>query len=300
MNLFKAKMMRFVIRLIMRICWWGKRPTKHSEGLVSAKRTEETIAVNNGCIRAFVYTPTAPAPRPIIVYYHGGGFVVGDIDAYDPVCRDICEKSGCLVVSIDYRLAPEYTCPTAADDSLAGLEWVMAYGQKLGGDPTRIFVAGDSAGGNLAAVTALQARDQFPETIKGQILIYPVTDHYSAETASYSENATGQGLTRNQMIWFWDQYLPSKLPKHDLATPLTLSNHTDLPPALVITAELDPLRDEGNAYAEKLLNSQVDVQDSMYRGEQHGFFGSFGPGKAHQKALSEIVTWIEKQSDKQR
>jgi len=285
MNLLKAKVTRFILKLLIKLCWRGKIPDQVS-------RKKETVVVENGEIRAFVYALEAATPLPIIVFYHGGGFVAGDVDAYDPVCRELCEKTGYIVVSVDYRLAPEYPFPTTPNDCLAGLEWVIGNAKKLGGDPNNIFVAGDSAGGNLAAVTAIQARKLFPSSIRGQILLYPVTNHYTSVTDSYIENAKGQGLTRSRMIWIWDQYLNNGATQHDLATPLTVANLSDLPPALVITAELDVLRDEGNAYANRLSSCNVEVQHSIYKGQKHGFIGTLGPSKVHQEALSEITKWI--------
>lgn len=279
--------MRFFYGLVLRLAWWGNISNQ-------VIRKEETIAVENGEIRALTYVPATKTsrPLPIIVFYHGGGFVLGDIDVYDPICRNLCEKTGYIVVSINYRLAPEYPFPTAPNDCLTGLGWVISNVKNLGGDAHNIFVAGDSAGGNLAAITAIQAKELFPTSIRGQILLYPVVDHYTSVTKSYIENAKGQGLSRNAMIWFWDQYLKDGTTRHDLATPLTATDLSGLPPALVMTAELDPLRDEGNAYATRLLKSNVEVQHSIYQGEKHGFCG-LGPTKVQRKALSEIIKWIE-------
>lgn len=175
----------------------------------------------------------------MIVFFHGGGFVLGDIDAYDPLCRDLCAQTRCIVLSINYRLAPEYPFPTATNDCLAGLRWAVANEQALGG--------------NLSAVTALRVRDALTKPLQGQILVYPVTDHYWSETPSYRENATGQGLARNHMIWFWDQYFPAADTRDWTATPLTTTCTEGVAPALVITAE----REEGQAYAEKLSRAGV-------------------------------------------
>ena len=292
MNRFKVKIRRFNLKFLIKLCWLGRIPRE-------IIREQVLIPISQGQIRAFVYSPAAPSPRPIIIFYHGGGFVIGDIEAYDPICRDLCEKTGHIVVSIDYRLAPEFPFPAAPEDCLSALNWVIDNANKIGGDTKNIFVAGDSAGGNLAAVTAIRARNSMPELLKGQILIYPVTNHYASVTKSYIEYARGHILTRNLMIWFWDLYLnqnkqsEDSLTRHDLATPLTVKDLGNLPPALVITAELDPLRDEGEAYANRLSEANVEAQYSLYKGQRHGFFGILGPGRAHRKAVHEIAEWMD-------
>jgi len=285
-------LMRFGFRLMTRVCWFGRVPTK-------LKVEAKTIKVSEGDSPARIYTPMGSGPFPVIIFYHGGGFVIGDLDTNDSICRDLCYKSGRMVVSISYRLAPEHPFPCAPKDCFDALEWVINNVDSINADINKIFVAGESAGGNLAAVTAIRARDKFPGVLKGQILIYPVTDHYSAITDSYSENATGQGLTRNLMIWFWDNYyresplLKEGEIRHDWATPLAVDDLTKLPPALIITAEKDVLRDEGAEFANRLSSQGVKVQYSMYRGIKHGFIGSMGPSKHHNKGIGEIVEWLE-------
>jgi len=260
--------------------------------------------VENGKIRARIYTPESEGPYPTIVYFHGGGWMLGSIDSQDPICRDLCVKSNRVVVSVDYRLAPEHPFPTAPNDCMTALEWVIQNIDNLNGDIDQIYVAGDSAGGNLAAVLSLESRIKHPGLIKGQILIYPVTDHYRAsvnqgDSCSYSNNLEGLILTKDLMIWFWDQYLKnSKLLKsgqtqHELATPLSVDDLSSLPPALILIADRDPLKDEAIAYAKKLVLQGNDVTYTLYEGTQHGFMGSMGPTRNYEKACAQIIKWLD-------
>lgn len=237
------------------------------------KRVEDrTISANGANIPIRIYTPDGKAPLPILVYLHGGGWVIGDVESYDPACRTLANGAGCVVVSVDYRLAPEHKFPTGPEDCYAALKWVAENAASLGGDPSRIAVGGDSAGGNLSAVVAQMARDRGGPSLKYQLLIYPVTDH-RLDTQSYRANAEGYLLTKNGMDWFWNHYLrePNDGTK-PYASPLRAANLANLPPALVITAEFDPLHDEGAAYAEKLKAAGVKVKYSDYKGTIHGFF----------------------------
>ncbi len=160
-----------------------------------------------GSLGLRIYTPLGKGPFPLMVFFHGSGFVVCSLDTHDGMCRNLCAGTGCVVVSVDYRLAPEAKFPAAPDDCLAATRWAVANAAALGADPGRVFVAGDSAGGNLAAVTALRIRDEGGPRLPGQLLIYPVTDYYEPGTPSMIENAEGYGLTRAGMIWFWNHYL---------------------------------------------------------------------------------------------
>src|SRR5580658_4672321 len=192
-----------------------------------------------------VYTPDAPAPRPALIYFHGGGWVVCDLDTHDVVCTAIAHRAGSTVVAVDYRLAPEHKFPSAVIDSYAATAWVAANGEKLGIDPQRIAVGGDSAGGNLAAVVSLKSRDEDGPAIALQIMVYPVTDLSSFATGSYQEFAEGYYLTKNEMEWFRSHYLRSMEDARDPhASPLLALDLSQLPAALIITAECDPLRDE--------------------------------------------------------
>lgn len=229
-----------------------------------------------------VYRPDRPGPLPVVAYFHGGGFVVCDLDTHDGLCRALANASGSLVVSVDYRLAPEAPFPAAAEDCYAATRWLAEHAAELGGDPRRIAVAGDSAGGNLAAATALMARDRGGPALRFQLLIYPVTNH-DFDTPSYRKNAEGYFLTREMMQWFWGHYLEKDSDgEHAYASPLRAADLSGLPSALVITAEYDPLRDEGEAYGVKLRQADVPVELVRYDGMIHGFvtmFELFAQGK---------------------
>jgi acetyl esterase len=222
-----------------------------------------------------IYTPQVAPPAPALVYYHGGGWVIGDLESHDHVCRTLANKVQCVVVSVDYRLAPEAKFPAAVDDSYAALEWVAANAGRLGIDPDRIAVGGDSAGGNLATVVAALARDREGPKLVYQLLIYPATD-MRMSAPSIEENAEGPLLTKAAMAWFIDLYLKSAADKeHPLASPSLAPHVRELPAALILTAECDPLRDEGEAYGQRLQQAGVPVEVKRYAGMPHGFF-SFG------------------------
>jgi len=222
-----------------------------------------------------LYTPNVRKPAPALIYFHGGGWVIGDLDSHDHVCRSLANKVPCVVASIDYRLAPEAKFPAAVEDSYAATEWVAANAAELGIDADRIAVGGDSAGGNLAAVVSHLARDRQGPKLTHQLLIYPGTD-MRMSAPSIEENAEGPLLTKASMIWFIDHYLSGEEDKlNPLASPLLASDLSNLPPAFVLTAECDPLRDEGEDYGRKMQASGVPVEIKRYAGMPHGFF-SFG------------------------
>lgn len=287
----KATVFRAVFELVPKMVWRKRR------GLHIAHE-DHTISLGDGDIRARLYRPPAVECPPVLVYYHGGGFVIGSLESYDACCRDICDKTGFAVVSIDYRLAPEHPFPAAAEDSIAAFHWVAQTSESLGLDHTQLFVAGDSAGGNLAAIVSQNVQGQ-SDALRGQVLIYPVINHYSKGYNSYQEKATGHGLTRGQMEWFWDSYFNgSSLIKpgeteHPLATPSLLSNYEGLAPALILTAENDVLHDEGEAYAQQLMDAACDVQYSEYKGCSHGFVGVLGPAEPHDRGVAEIAQWLK-------
>ncbi len=244
-----------------------------TSGVPLAKVANRTIPGNGGPIPVRVYTPEGSDPFPLLVYYHGGGWVIGNLDTHDSVCRELAHGTECVVVSVDYRLAPEHRFPAAADDCYTALQWVAAHAAEIGGDPKRIAVAGDSAGGNLACVTALKARDKGAPALVFQLPVYPVTD-YSCDTPSYHENATGYLLEADAMAWFWGHYLGRESDgESSYASPLRADDLRGLPPALVITAEFDPLRDEGEAYAKRLTDAGVPTRLRRFDGMIHGFFG---------------------------
>jgi acetyl esterase len=233
---------------------------------------ERTIPGAGGEMPTRIYMPHGTGPFPVLVYFHGGGWVIGDLEAYDATCRALTNAAGCLVVAMEYRLAPEHKFPAAPEDCYAATCWVAANAAAIGGDPRRIAIGGDSAGGNLTAVVAQRARDRGGPALVYQLLMYPVTN-YGYDTASYRENADGYLLTRDAIVWFWNHYLRSAADGNNpLASPLRANDLRDLPPAMVLTAEFDPLRDEGEAYAMRLQEAGVPVTFKRYAGTIHGFF----------------------------
>ena len=236
---------------------------------------DRSIPGPEGDIPVRVYRPATEGPYPGIVYFHGGGFVICDLDSHDGACRRLVNAIDAVVVSVDYRLAPEHRWPAAADDAAAALQWVADHADELGIDPSRLAVAGDSAGGNLSAVAALMARDQGGPRLAFQLLVYPVIDLSAtrAEHASQRENAEGYFLTTAQMEWYREQYLVEDAHGEEpYASPIKAPTLTGVAPACVVTAEMDPLRDEGEAYARALEAAGVPV--TLYRapGMFHGFF----------------------------
>lgn len=234
-----------------------------------------------------IYRPRGEGPWPVLVYFHGGGFVVGDLDGHDGSCRALTNAVPCVVVSVDYRLAPEHPFPSAPEDASAATRWVAEHAASFGGDPTRIAVGGQSAGGNLAAVVPLMARDRGGPPLVFQLLVYPMADH-SFETPSYRENAEGYWLTRERMQWYWGHYLARPEDgAHPYASPLRATDLRGLPPALVLTAEYDPLRDEGEAYAARLREAGVPVAHTRYEGQIHGFFAWLTAEDGRNQAMEE-------------
>ena len=226
-------------------------------------------------VPARIYTPTGAGPFPGLAWFHGGGWVVGDLDTADAAARNMCAGAACVVASVDYRLAPETKFPGPAEDCYAATQWLAANAAALNVDPERIAVGGDSAGGNLSAAVALMSRDRGGCPLVFQLLVYPVTQR-DFDRGSYLENADGYQLTRDTMIWYWDHYLAADADAaNPYAAPLHAADLGGLPPALVLTAEYDPLRDEGEAYAAALQAAGVPTEAIRYDGLIHGFFGMF-------------------------
>jgi len=237
-----------------------------------AAMQDRTVPGPAGEIPVRIYVPEGIGPFPVLVYYHGGGWVLGSIGTHDATCREVANAAGCMVVSVEYRLAPEHKYPAAVDDAYTAAQWVLENAESVGGDPRRVAVGGDSAGGNLAAAVCLMARDRAAVQPSLQVLIYPIVD-YNLDTPSYLENAEGYFLTRDTMRWFWQCYLERDEDGfHPYASPLRAEVLTGLPPALIITAEYDPLRDEGEAYAARLRDAGVPVTLTRYDGMIHAFF----------------------------
>jgi acetyl esterase len=258
-----------------------------------AKVENRDMQAPHGPIPLRIYTPLGEGPFPLMVFFHGSGFVVCSLDTHDGMCRNLCAGTGCVVVSVDYRLAPDAKFPAATDDCLAATRWAQANASALGADPGTVIVAGDSAGGNLAAVTALRARDEGGPALAAQLLIYPVTDHYTGNWPSMQQNAEGYGLTKLGMIWFWDHYLSDATQAdHPHASPYREPDLAGLPPALVITAEYDPLRDEAEAYADRLRQSGVPTEKTRWPGMNHGFFFVPGVVDAASAAIDQACAWV--------
>jgi acetyl esterase len=241
-----------------------------------AEVTNRTIPGPHGEIPIRIYRPNVEGggsgALPCLLYFHGGGWVLGTVDSTDAICRATANRAGCIVVSVEYRLSPEHKFPVPLDDCYAATTWVAANGKEIGVDGTRLAVGGDSAGGNLAAAVSLRARDENGPSLRMQLLVYPVTNHDFA-TPSYTENADGYLLTQDMMRWFWDHYLSKpKDGKNPLASPLLAKDLSGLPPALVLTAEFDPLRDEGEAYAAALTAAGVSVTTQRFDGMIHAFW----------------------------
>jgi acetyl esterase len=256
-----------------------------------------SIPSPSGAIPARIYTPTklrqTDGLAPCLVFFHGGGWVIGDLDSHDVVCRKLAHEGELIVISVDYRLAPEHKFPAAVDDAIEATKWIAANAKQLGIDASRLAVGGDSAGGNLAAVVSLDARDNGGPAIAGQVLIYPATD-FAMKYPSHSEPETSILLTHTVIKWFRDHYLSNPADGRDWrASPGIARTLTGLPPAYVLTAGADPLRDEGDDYAARLKDAGVAVTYRSFPGQFHGFFTM---GKLLQQAnvaASEIGAWLK-------
>jgi acetyl esterase len=255
---------------------------------VPVAATEDLSA---GGVPVRLYRPDGDGPHPVLIWLHGGGWVLGSLDGYDAMARDLCTRAGCLVVSVGYRLAPEHRFPAAVDDVVTAARWVSSAIADHGGDPGRMAVAGDSAGGNLAAVLA----NELPGVFRLQVLIYPATD-LAGSYPSVEENGEGLLLTRTAMAWFADHYLGGQDPRDRRVSPLHADAATlaAAPPAVVVTGECDPLRDEGEAYADRLRAAGVDVEHRRYPGMIHAFYAMRGVVPAATEALDQVTTALVK------
>jgi acetyl esterase len=255
-----------------------------------------TIPSPHGSIPARFYTPKtlrqSEGLAPCLVFFHGGGWVLGDLDTHDVACRKLADEGQLKVISVDYRLAPEHKFPSAVDDAIASTTWIAAHAKELGIDATRLLVGGDSAGGNLAAVVAISARDEGGPAIAGQVLIYPATDFVMTHP-SHREPETSILLTHTVIPWFRDHYLNGPADAHDWrASPARASRLTGLPPAYVLTAGGDPLRDEGDEYARRLEEAGVSVKHRTFPGQFHGFFTMGKLLRQANVAATEIGAWL--------
>ncbi len=247
-----------------------------------------------GAIPARVYRPTDDPAAPIVVFFHGGGMVIGSMDAYDGVCRLIAEASGAVVVNVDYRLAPEHVYPAQLDDAWAAVLWAAENAAALGGDPAKLVVAGDSAGGNLAAIVALRARDEGGPAPALQMLLYPVVD-WAATFPSIDENGEGNFLTKKTMEWFRKNYFggDERLWRDPAASPWYVEDLTGVCPAWVMTTSHDPLRDEGEAYASRLRDAGVPTTAIRVDGIFHAFFGQTSLFELAVTALADFAAAVK-------
>jgi acetyl esterase len=261
-------------------------------------RSVEPLAIPSpaGSIPARVYTPIklrkANDLAPCLVFFHGGGWVIGNLDTHDVVCRKLADEGQLIVISVDYRLAPEHKFPAAVDDAVAATQWIAGNAKQLGINASRLMVGGDSAGGNLAAVVAISARDGGGPAIAGQVLIYPAVD-FAMTHPSHREPETSILLTHSVIKWFRDHYLNSAADAQDWrASPARIKTLAGLPPAYVLTAGADPLRDEGDEYAQQLKQAGVAVTYRTFPGQFHGFFTMGKLLRQANVAASEIAAWL--------
>lgn len=258
---------------------FGEGPTLH--------RVEDRTVAGHVPVRA--YWPTDEENLPVVVYYHGGGWVLGNLDTHDSLCRQLASEAECVVIAVDYRLAPDAKFPAAFDDSFAATAYVAEHHDEFSIDPARLVVAGDSAGGNLAAAVAIRAAEVGTPAIHSQVLIYPVVEP-NFDSDSYLAHADGFGLTRKTMMWFWEQYVGSDMnTSSHYAIPTLAANQASLPPAHFVLAQLDVLLSEGQAYAERLQAAGVPTTIRHYEGMIHGFVhfsGFFDVGK---QAVSDLA-----------
>ncbi len=289
LKMLKLNLLRWLIVPMVRFKWRGQR--ENNLGVADRR-----IPVDGGEIAVRIYTPRGEGPFPLMVFFHGGGFVGCNLDTHDFLCRDLCVASRHVIVSVDYRLAPEHPFPIPVMDCIAALQWAHRDAAKLNADPTRLTICGDSAGGNLSAVVAIYARDKLPGMVKRQVLIYPVTDDGTTEYASYKDYGKGHALTLKDMKNLLALYTRGsaeykKNPRHELYAPLHVKDLTRLPPAFVLTAEYDLLRDEGLAYGEAMKKAGNDVHHVRYAKQEHGFVG-LQPSPEYRQAVGDIAKWL--------
>jgi acetyl esterase len=258
------------------------------------------IPSSAGPLRGHLYEGPLAAQRPLIIYFHGGGWVIGDLQTHHAYCRALSQASGASLIAIDYRLAPEHPYPAAHDDCLAAANAIAERLADFGPGNGGVVLAGDSAGGNLAACVALEAGETLRDKLVGVILTYPVVDHYSGPYPSYEDCATGQALTSNVMRWFWDTYLGSADPESAAALralPIRSPALGNLPPTLICTAGKDPLRDEGMAMRQALQAAGVSVESEHFSDSEHGFACSMGRSEDYDAWLRRCSLWIERLGD---
>lgn len=251
------------------------------------------LAEHGQRLAARLYRPQGTGMFPLLVFFHGGGFVLGDLDTHDGLCRRLCARTPALVLAVDYRRAPEHPFPAAVEDAWRAVRWAHREAERLGADPARLAVVGDSSGGTLAAATALRCRDQNGPSLAAQALFYPALDHYTASTPSQLEMAEGYGLSLASLRWYWDQYLPEPRARLDpYAVPARAASLARLPPTLIVTAEYDVLRDEAERYAARAAAAGVAVAARRYADMNHGFLGLAGWLAEADRAIDESCAWL--------
>ena len=285
----KVSLLRRFYRMLGARTWRGHNPqVEHRD--IQAGTSEGEISMR-------IYQGESAADKPLVVYFHGGGWVLGSLESHHPFCQSLCEDNGCTVISVDYRLAPENLFPAAHDDCLAATDWVAENIDEFGPSNGKMVLAGDSAGANLATATCLALSPGVCRCVIGEIIIYPVTDHYESAFASYVDKASGYSLSSKMMCWFWDIYLGNSgttdlTEEPERAMPLKATGLSTLPPTLLVTAENDPLRDEGIAYAEKLRDAGVAIQYRHFEDAAHGFACSEGPTVNFNAFMNDMVKWL--------
>jgi acetyl esterase len=284
---FKVWAFRKYYRFISARGWKGHSSDVHWGAL--------EIPSDAGPIHGRIYNSSAGADKPLIVYFHGGGWVIGDLQTNHPFCLELAQRCDTTVIAIDYRLAPEHPFPAGPDSCLAAIRWIAGHIGDFGPSNGRLVIGGDSAGGNLAAASCLELEEPVRALVAGALILYPAVDHYHAAFPSYTERATGQTLTTSFMFWFWDTYLAGADPASPAvqrAFPLRSDDLGSLPPTLLVTAEFDPLRDEGKAFGDKLREAGVDLQYRHFDNAAHGFACSEGPNEDYQAMMVDVTGWL--------
>ncbi len=258
--------------------------------------TDSAIEGPGGPLPVRIYTPSGNAPFPLLVYFHGGGYVIGDLNIADAICRALAYRTECVVMSVDYRLAPEHPFPEPNEDAYGAVLWAARHAWEIGADPDRLAVGGDSAGANLSAAVTLRARDGGPK-LRAQVLMYPSTGYPDPDSQSFRDYADGPMLTADDSYFYWSQYLGDveRNRTNPDACPSVAASHRGLPPAFVATAECDLSRDNGEAYAAKLIADEVPTVLSRYPGMPHGFFTWVGHVATADRAMDDICAWLKQQ-----
>lgn len=285
---------RLKVGLFRRYYRFSARQAWHAPDVHSSPGFLE-LPTSAGPLRGHLYRGEQSSERPLVIYFHGGGWVIGDLQTHHAYCQALCDASGATLIAVDYRLAPEHRFPTAQDDCLAAATAIAERLSDFGPNNGSVVLAGDSAGGQLSLSTALAAEKVLREAIVGMILTYPVVDHYTRPSPSYVDCARGQALTSDIMRWFWDSYLGDTDPEDagtQRAFPIRSTALNTLPPALLCTAGRDPLRDEGMAMADALRDAGVAVEQEHYPDSEHGFACSMGPTEDYKAWLARCASWV--------